>query len=152
MRSLVPALIALAGCHLGPVWRPGDEPLALWVDDQIGGADRAATVCRIWAPAGVECMPATRSEADVTVIGVADLPGVRIGVAAERLRQIKVDVPRSRLHDRETVDAIVAHEFGHLLGVIDHLDGRALMSADLSSHTVTGADIAAVWHAWREAQ
>ena len=147
-------VVALGACEPGPVWMPGDEPLAMYVPD-----DRAweamAVGCEAWAMTGLTCRRASYRE-DVAVrvrIGATDRPWVAVGQTEwrpETARDMSVRWGFFVTLTPELKPHVAPHEIGHLLGIWDHLkEPGTLMSADsISGPVPTTADLdalAAIW-------
>jgi hypothetical protein len=156
MRYLLPLVIAVlaAACEPAPVWIPSDPPLTIWAEtDELWTAVEDG--CGRWEMTGLECRRvASRSDALLPVT-IGDAEG---GYAITRYHfnlgggwdWATVFEPWT-LDDPERSAEVAAHELGHTLGILDHLERGTLMFTSPGQPVPTDVDLEALADAWGEA-
>jgi hypothetical protein len=156
MRYLLPIVIAVlaAACEPAPVWMPGDPPLAIWAEtEQLWVAiDRG---CWRWDMTGLRCRRASSASEAGLVVRTGDAEG---GHAITRYRltmsgswEWEVVFAPETLKSNYLSDEVAAHELGHVLGILDHLERGNLMFASPGQPEPTDADLEALADVWGEA-
>jgi hypothetical protein len=153
---------AAAACDPPPAWQPGDAPLRVWTS-QPEAWDAVEAACSRWGFTGLTCVPAKdRDDADVEVEVVDRSQQKSSGTGGEtdysigltrwhyETRLTRDLFTKPHVNGQELVRAVMTHEFGHLLGMWEHLpDGeQAIMTPSCGPYVITQLDmdyLASVW-------